>query len=147
MHGCDELVGLFQRHGQRLLTKDGNAGLDALHRRVEMDEIRRHDQGVIDPLADRLLRLGGDHLVVARIPLDWVGPFAGFVHRHPRIRVQGADRDTPRPVEMNGLLVRMDDKGPATTADQADVQRSLRHGFTPFRIVSSGQITGGPGAP
>ena len=55
--------------------------------------------------------LGRDHLVVAAVALDRVGPVLRPTSRATRVRVQRAARDAAGAVEVDGALMRMDDEG------------------------------------
>ncbi len=122
-----QLIRFLQRDGQRLLAEDRDSRLDALHGRVEVHVVGRDDQRIVDPLAQRLLRLGLDHLVVAAVALNRIGPSFRLFHRHVRIRMQCGRGNATRTVKENGSLMRLHDECAATAADQSNIEWSLWH--------------------
>jgi hypothetical protein len=82
-------------------------------------------------LADGLLQLLRDHLVIALVATDRVGPGLGLLERDLGIGVERAGDNAPRAVEVDRLLVGVDDERALATTDEADVQGSLRHGLSP----------------
>ncbi len=120
-----QLVGLRQGDRHRLLAHHGDARLEQLLGGIEMDVVGRDDQGVVDPLAQGLLRLGLDQFVVALVAVERVGPVLGLPHGHGGVGVQRSADHAPRSIEMDRTLMRVDDERPGATANEPDLQGTL----------------------
>ncbi len=132
--GLHESLGFVEVQAKRLLAEHRNARLDRLHRRIEMDVVRRDDEDVIEALllGQALLRV--NHLGVAAVALNRVGPVGGFFERDLGIGEQCPGGDAARAVEVDCLLVRMDDECALAAADESDIERSCHR----FLVLSVG---------
>ena len=121
--GLHEFVCFLEIQAQRLFAEHRDAGLHRFHRRVEMDEVRRDDEDVIQLLIFGQSLVRRDHLVVGAVTLDRVRPVGGFFERDLRIGKQRAGDDAAGAVKVNGPLMRMDDESAFAAAHQSDVER------------------------
>ena len=84
--GFHQFVGFLEIEAKRLFAKHRDAGLHRLHCWIEVHEVGRDDEDVVELLVVWQGRVGGDHLIVGRIALDRIGPVGSFLERDRGIR-------------------------------------------------------------
>ena len=126
--GLHQFGGFLEIEAERFLTEHGDAGFHRLHRRIEVDEVGRDDEDVVEFFVGGRGRVGGDHFVVGGVALDGVGPVGGLFERDLGIGEERAGDDAAGAVHVNGFLMGVDDEGAFAASDQTDIERFVRHG-------------------
>ena len=76
-----QFVGLGEIQTQRFFAEHRDARLHRLHRGIEMHEVRRDDEDVIQLLIFGQILVRRDHVVVGGVTFDRIRPVGGFFHR------------------------------------------------------------------